>query len=155
MFAYSLRQELRELLGTIALAEAATASDILKMPPDPDLVRRCEKAWVAVRGEADVPSRAAAVGSFIESTANGIELRKLSYIDFSKHTKALDTALRMIEVDGRAIAFEEFTAFFAAVSAAAAAPVSATPRLECDSVPADGVLGELLSTPGAAVRRVA
>lgn len=70
--------------------------------------------------------------------------------------QALDHVLNTIEVDSSAVDLDEFTAFFAAISAAAAAPISSVPRPEYkDEIPTDGILGSLLNTPGAAVRRVA
>jgi len=145
-----------EHLGPAAVEAGTKAADIEEMPPDADVERRCDKAYNAIRGDAEAPSRATVVAAFIDSTTKGGGLRQLSYIEFSKHTKALDHVLNTIEVDERAVDFEEFTAFFAAISAAACAPVSSVPRPAYhEDIPTDGIVGGLLNTPGAEVRRVA
>lgn len=70
--------------------------------------------------------------------------------------QAIDYVLNTIEVDSSAVDLEEFTSFFAAISAAASAPVSSVPRVAYqEEYPTDGILGGLLNTPGADVRRVA
>ncbi|KAL1525336.1 hypothetical protein AB1Y20_020196 [Prymnesium parvum] len=144
-------------LGPVAVASATKSADIDEHPPDDDLSRRCAKAFDSIRGNADLVSRKEVIVSFLSKAAKYGHLRQLSFIEFSQLVKPIDYVLHTMETsEDKDVDFEEFARFFSAISAAALAPVSELPRPAfSDDIPADGILGELLNTPGAAVRRLA
>ena len=133
---------------------AASAEDF-----DADMSRRCENAFEQIGGGAQKITSAAARAALLRDE----HVRELGFPQVSPHGPSIDGALRRMATDAavESVDLAEFSALFAALSAAACAP----PEAAIEDLPIDkyeGVertgnsfLDELLNDDSCSVRRVA
>jgi len=133
------------------IAIATEAADIDTKMPDRDVTRRCNKAFDTIAGEGNT---AVNRNNVLKAFMGNQSVREACFIHFSRHDRAIDAVIRAVDGDKEPnIELDEFTRFFAAVSASVSAPLEAAYWPE--QHPSDGFLGQLLSDPNVKARRIA